>query len=191
MPVYTNHPQNHFLNASHLHSSHQTSKMLRYDPATLRSTQRSSLGITRENRITRTSNTPDPSRGGTRGYPLHLRSIAIETFIQTDSVEDAAASVNCSVSSVYRWIQRPLPYRMTGGRLCSHLTGADQLFLSVCLYIYTDASADELTASIYANGGGVYERYTIYRHYNELGLSRKRSSKEAYEVLSPSSLQKY
>ena len=106
-------------------------------------------------------------------------------------MEEAANSINCFTRSIYRWVQRPFPYKMTGGRPRVHLTGADQLLLSLCLFIYPDASIDEIAAFIYANGGGIYERPTISTRCNELGLSRKRSSKESYAAFSPSSLQKY
>ena len=165
--------------------------MLRYDPASLRATHPSSLGLSRETAQFRTSNIADPSRGGTRGYPLHLRYVALDTFHNTLSVEEAADSINCSTRSIYRWVQRPFAYKMTGGRPRAHLTGADQLLLSVCLFIYPDASIDEISAFIYANGGGIYERPTVSTRCAELGLSRKRSSKESYAAFSPSSLQKY
>ena len=67
--------------------------MLRYDTASMRATQRSILGVSRENSRFHTSNIPDPSKGGTRGYPLHLRQIALNTFANTDSTVLAAASI--------------------------------------------------------------------------------------------------
>ena len=70
------------------------------------------------------------------------------------------------------------------------LTGADQLLLSICLYIYQNATADELCVFIIVNGGGIYSRQIISRRCAELGLSRKRSSKESYEAFSAGSIRK-
>ena len=58
---------------------------------------------------------------------------------------------------------------MSGGKARTQLTGNDQLLLSICLFIYSDATADEITAFIYANGGDIYERPVITMRCNELG----------------------
>ena len=54
-------------------------------------------------------------------------------------------------------------YRMTGGKARDKLVGADQLLLSIVLYIYHNASADELCAFLVANGRQVYSRQKIQR----------------------------
>ena len=79
-----------------------------------------------------------------------------------------------------------MPYRMSGGIPRQQLTGHDQLLLSICLFIYPDATADEIATFIVANGGSIYERPVITKRCSGLQLSRKRSSKESYLAYSES-----
>ena len=127
-----------------------------HDPANTRALTRSRLGLGRETQQFRTGHYPNPVRGGTRGYPLWLRTVAINILNESRSYTLAAQRVYCSTSSVRRWERRILPYRMSDGRNQEQLTGPDQLLLSICLYIYPAASSDEIAIFIYSNGGDVY-----------------------------------
>ena len=141
--------------------------------------------------MNRTNNPPDPSKGGTRGFPLWLRQRAIDRLHMMDgSYMLAAETANCSVRSIRRWEERIRPYRMAGGEQRESITGSDQLLLSICLFIYPEATADKLCAFLVANGGGVYSRGQISERCFEMEISRKRCSKEAYDAFSASSLQK-
>ena len=51
-----------------------------HDPANTRAITRSRLGLARETQRFRTGQYPHPARGGTRGYPLWLRSDAINNL---------------------------------------------------------------------------------------------------------------
>ena len=104
--------------------------------------------------------------------------------------ELAANAIGCHPISVRRWEQRITPFRMTGNRQRQWITAADQLLLSICLFIYPEANQDQICIFIVANGGDVYTRPTVSKRCKELGLSRKRSSREAYEAYSPASIQK-
>ena len=68
--------------------------------------------------------------------------------------------------------------------------GADQLLLTICLYIYPHASSDEIAVFIVANGGGTYSRPDISKRCKELDLSRKACSYEAYYISLPGNIQK-
>jgi len=79
---------------------------------------------------------------------------------------------------------------MTGGAPRINFCGADQLLLTICLYIYPHASSDEIAAFIVANGGGTYSRPGISKRYKELDLVRKACSHEAYRASLPGKIQK-
>ena len=158
------------------------------DPADTRAITRSRLGLTRETQRFRTGHYPNPARGGTRGYPLWLRTIAIDILNESRSYILASQRIHCSTSSIRRWERRVLPYRMSGGRPREQLTGPDQLLLSICIYIYPAASSDEIAIFIYSNGGDIYSRPQISDRCAELELSRKRSSKESFDAFSPASV---
>ena len=160
------------------------------DPANDRASARSLRGLPRELKTDRADNYPHPRNGGTRGYPLWSRIRALNVLLDTGNYELSAASIGCHPLSVRRWEQQLVPYRMNGGVQRQQITEADQLLLSICLYIYPDASLDKLCIFIIANGGKVYSRQIVSRRCLELGLTRKRSSREAYEAFSPSSLLK-
>ena len=84
--------------------------------------------------------------------------MAMNNFATYGSYRRAALSVGCSILSIRRWEQRIMPYRMAGGREREQLIGADQLLLSICLYIYPEASSDEIAVFIHSNGGDIYTR---------------------------------
>ena len=154
------------------------------DPANTRALARSRLGLARETQIYRTGHYPNPARGGTRGYPLWIRTKAINLIETHGSIPVAARIIGCSTSSLKRWRRRILPYRMNGNRQRQQLTGADQLLLSICLFIYPAATLDQIAIFIYGNGGDIYTRPQISDRCQELDLTRKRSSKESYDAFS-------
>ena len=79
---------------------------------------------------------------------------------------------------------------MTGGKTRDKMVGADQLLLSVVLYIYPNASLDKLYEFVVANGGHVYSRQQISRRCLKLVTTRKRSSREVYDTFSVDSINK-
>ena len=124
-----------------------------HDPANTRAITRSRLGLACETQQFRTGHYPHPGRGGTRGYPLWLRTTAVNNLQTYGSYRRAALSVGCSTQSVRRWERRIIPFRMAGGIEREQLTGADQLLLSICIYVYPEASSDQIAAFIHSNGG--------------------------------------
>ena len=77
------------------------------------------------------------------------------------------------------------------GMVKNNIVGEDQLLLSICLYIYPDASADKICTFIVANGGGIYSRPDITKRCIDLGVTRKRSSRESYLAYTAKNVQKY
>ena len=57
-----------------------------HDPANTRALTRSRLGLGRETQQFRTGHYPNPARGGTRGYPLWLRTVAINVLNESTSL---------------------------------------------------------------------------------------------------------
>ena len=49
-------------------------------------------------------------------------------------------------------------------------SGADQLLLTIYLYIYPHVSSDEIAAFIDANGGGTYSRPDISKRCRKLHM---------------------
>ena len=97
------------------------------DTANSRALSRSRLGLSRELQQDRTDLPPDPSIGGTRGYPLWFRMRVLSTAADM-GVEAAAEQWGCCLKSIYsNWQERVQPYRMTGGAERSVITGYDQL----------------------------------------------------------------
>ena len=113
--------------------------MVRYnerDAANTRASTRSRLGLSRETHQARTENYPHPSIGGTRGFPMWVLSLAMEQYYDTICYLTAANRAGCCTRTIKRWEERTLPYRMVGGLQHDSLTGADQLMLAICLFIY-------------------------------------------------------
>ena len=104
------------------------------------------------------------------------------------AIEEQPFFVGCSILSIRRWEKRIMLYRMAGGRERKQLIGADQLLLSICIYIYPEASSDEIAIFIHSNGGDIYTRQQITDRCSELELTRKRASKESYDAFSPASI---
>lgn len=57
---------------------------------------------------------------------------------------------------------------MSGDRQQEQLTGADQLLLSICIFIYPAPSNDETALFIYNNGGDIYTHPQITKRCIEL-----------------------
>jgi hypothetical protein len=62
--------------------------------------------------------------------------------------------------------------------------------MSLFLVIFPDADADEITLFIYNHGGQVYERSEITKRMQELGLTKKIASTEAYQAFTPENVLK-
>ena len=84
-----------------------------------------------------------------------------------------------------------MPYNMNNGIARQQLTDRDQLLFGTCIYIYPDASSDEIFAFVHVNGGEIYSPQFISKRCEELGLSQKRLSKESYAAFSASFIHQF
>ena len=124
-----------------------------HDPANTHPITCSKLGLTRENQLFSTGHYPHLSRGGTRGFPLWMCTVAMNEFVVNSSYIQTAQRIVCSISSIRRWEEIILPYMMTGGTQREQLTGSDQILLSTCMFIYPAATNAEIAVFIYSNVG--------------------------------------
>jgi len=146
------------------------------DPEDERAKARRDEGITRELQVIR-KELPDPSRGGSRGYPVWLRR---EMILQAANGQPTVAHY----SSIHRWEVGILSKRMTGNKEKETITGFDHFLLAFYLLAYPDCEFDEACAFIYNNGGGIYSRQDVSFRLKELDVTRKKASTEAYQDFS-------
>ena len=93
-----------------------------------------------------------------------------------------------SRTSIHRWSQRLIPYVQTGNRGRSRLVG-DALFAMVLYKVaFPDAEEDDVCCFIYDETGEVYERTEISKRMQELHMTQKRSSTEAYQAFTPDNM---
>ena len=140
-----------------------------------RATSRIDLGLLREVQVYRDENVHDPSKGGCRGYPVWFR---------LDELERHQNQVQCrsSDASLYRWLQRVLPFRMTGGKDRERLIGVDLLLLAIFLSIHPKSTHDQQAAYIFNEGGLLYSNFEISRKLKEMNITKKVGSTEAYQA---------
>lgn len=151
--------------------------------------QRSERGLHRELRVVRDTHDSDPSRGGSKGYPLWFRLDCIER-VQNVGLEGAAPNLKPCLKTLENWMGRITPYEMIGGRERTALVGRDQLLLTFYFWIYPDAELDEAAAFIVNNGGDVYSRQIISKRLKELRISGKVASVEAFQAFYPQNILK-
>ena len=143
--------------------------------------QRRNIGLARELETERDRN-PQPWRGGARGYDVHWREEQV-----------AAAAVGLPtrvcVSSIRNWNTRMDPYRMTGNKENETLIGIHQILLLIFLMGYPEGRVSEVRAFVAnASDGRVFSRGQVSRRLDELNITRKRASTEAYQAYSPVNL---
>ena len=141
---------------------------------------RRELGLTRQLRVTRTP-LPEPNKGGCRGYPVWFRIAELQRAANGEPT-------TVHRSTLARWRRRLHPYRMTGNRDRTQLVGDDQLRLAICLLIYPEATSAEIAMFIFNNGGNIYTEQQISTRSDELKLTRKRASTEAYQAFYPQNI---
>ena len=113
------------------------------------------MGLLRQTEISHAI-LPNPANGGSRGYPVWHR-------IQDLFRAERNLPTDASVSSHWRWGKRLLPFRMTGNRSSSTITGADQLLAAICITIWPDYTTDDIATFIHNEVGGVHTRSQISR----------------------------
>ena len=150
---------------------------------------RSKAGEVRQLQQYRTNVGSNPARGGSTGYDVKHR-LHVLAYADGHGVKAASRVFGIGTLTIYRWYERLHPYWQTGNAGRQKLVGYDQMLLSLAVFIYPTACADEICAFIVANGGAVYERYAIYKRLKELNLLRKKASIEAHEGYSEENIQR-
>ena len=100
--------------------------------------------------------------------------------------------ITACLQSIYNWRERFLLYRQTGNKESENVVGIHQLLLILFLIAYPECLLDELSAFIAnaSHDGKVYSRGELSQRLNELNITRKRGSAEAYQAFLPRNLLK-
>ena len=144
------------------------------DPADLDARARAELGLSRQVQQPRRV-APHPNRGGSRGYDVFYRQMQLDKI-------NLGQPVDVSRSSISRWTRRITPRRQTGNKQRGQIVGGDLLNLVIYITAYKDATQDEIATFIYNEGGALYSRPTISTRMQELDITKKKASTEAYQA---------
>jgi hypothetical protein len=152
-----------------------------------RSQRRAHEGQSLETHVPRDTFASDPSRGGSAGYPLWYRLVCIQKVTQVGLAQVVQEHPPCR-RTLQNWMDRIHPYKQKRGQP-KQLIGRDQLLLAIYMTAYPDTKIEEFAAYI-LNGGGLHSTSTISRRMQELRLTRKRASIEAFQVFLPRNILK-
>ena len=114
--------------------------------------------------------------------------MTMENLDTSGSYTRASKCAGCSTDTIHRWERRIMQYRTAGNREHEQLADADQLLLSICIYVYPEIWSDQITAFVHSNGGDIYSQPQMTDRCRKLDLTRKRASKESCDAFSPSSI---
>jgi DDE superfamily endonuclease len=141
---------------------------------------------------------PHPSRGGTRGYDIATRelALAVKASGEEDNPVFQQLRQHPSIRSTSRWQNRMNneghfhPYEMNGNAPAQVLQGNQLFMLSLFRIIYPKATAAEVNAFLFTCTlpGQPYRFYSesqINRAEDFFGLSRKKASTTAYQASLP------
>ena len=148
-----------------------------------RSQRRAHEGLIVETGVSRDTFASDPSLGGSAGFPLWYRLICLQKIAQV-GLDQAVQELEPCRRTLVTWMARIHPHEQRGG-LQRRLTGRDQLLLAIYMTAYPDAEIEECAAYILNSGGGLHSVSTICRRMQELKLTRKRASIEAFQAFLP------
>ena len=136
-------------------------------------------GISREDQVFRdTRFLPNPSGGGTRGYDIFHRIHLRDSFLNGRFVPRHV------VRSIYRWIQRMFPFRMTGNLPQRDLSGEYLFLLVLYKFVWPHASYLECIAFI-ANESAdakIFDKTAVSKALHWLGYTQKVTSTVAYQA---------
>jgi hypothetical protein len=85
---------------------------------------------------------PHPSHGGLRGYDIPLHQMMVEAYQAGNPAPPRM------LRNVQRWISHPVPYRMTGNKASSKLSGQYLLLLGMFKLIWLQSNYFECIAFI-------------------------------------------
>lgn len=125
---------------------------------------------------------PDPSRGGSAGYPVALRKILVNMYQSGNYVPDSIKR------SIQRWIKDGVfPKRQTGNKRNRNPTGEHLFLLAFFKLIYPQATRPECAAfvALYSKDGYVLTNTEVTHGFKCLNLTRKKGSTTAYQAFTP------
>ncbi len=147
-------------------------------------------GLPREERVTRegAAEAPDPSRGGSRGFPTWFRRRMVA---QTIAGQPAPKSMKRSVT---RWKnERLVPYEMTGNKSRRGMPGHHRFLLAIFKKIYPQATANACAVFIACHwrDHAVFTQKQISNAIVDLGMTLKKASTTAtaYQAFTPENLE--
>jgi hypothetical protein len=146
------------------------------DPADLSAQARAELGLMRQLEQHRRVS-PPPSNGGSAGYPVWYRHEQLQKWNEGEPTD-------VSQASLYRWADRPHPFRQTGGRPPTTIVGVDMIHLVTFLVAHLDSNQDEMAAFVYNEGGVLYSKQHNSKHLDDLEITKKKASIKVFQALS-------
>ncbi len=87
-------------------------------------------------------------------------------------------------ASLYRWADHPHPFHQTGGQARTIIVGMDMIHLVTFLVAHPDLTQDKMAAFVYNEGGTLYSKQRISKHLNNLEITKKKASIEAFQASS-------
>ena len=143
-------------------------------------------GIPREECVSRdgAAEAPDPSRGGSRGYPVWYRSRMIKMWEMGQDVPEGLTR------SIRRWKKRLIPYEITGNKATQGLPGHHRFLPTIFNKIYPQASNDQCAVFIacHSHDNAVFTGREISKALVDMDMTRKRASTTAYQAFTPQNL---
>jgi hypothetical protein len=146
------------------------------NPADLSAQARAELGLMRQLEQHRCLS-PPPSNGGSAGYPVWYRREQLQKWNEGEPTDVLQASP-------YRWVDRPHPFRQTGGRPRTTIVGVDMIHLVTFLVAHPNLTQDEMAAFVYNEGGALYSKQRNSEHLDNLEITKKKTSIEAFQASS-------
>jgi transposase len=122
---------------------------------------------------------PHPSRGGSRGYDIHHRQMVV------DSYRAGNPAPGGMLRSIQRWIVNGvIPFRMTGNKPSSDLSGEYLLLLVIFKFIWPQSNYCECIAFIAneSDDARIFLEFEIGLALRKLGYTQKVTSTVAYQA---------
>jgi hypothetical protein len=87
-------------------------------------------------------------------------------------------------ASLYRWADRPHPFRQTSRPVRTTILGVDMIHLVTFLVAHPDSTQDKMAAFVYNKGGALYSKQRISEHLDDLEITKNKASIKAFQASS-------
>jgi hypothetical protein len=145
------------------------------DPANLVPRDHVELGFSRQ-LVQHWRTSPHPALGGSGSYAKWFRKEQLTRFI-------AGEATSFSQLSVYQWADQVTPY--CNREEWTQIIGANLINLITFITDWPDATLDKMAVFMYNKGGDLYSSLMISKCLKELGVTKQKTSTEAYQVQQP------